>query len=72
MGNTQSGKNSSDVRLTIDAMDILYSDIHNVDAFFLISSDSDFAPLASRLRMAGKKVVSSNPFVLPCVANLTP
>mmetsp|Transcript_3106 Transcript_3106/g.5264 ORF Transcript_3106/g.5264 Transcript_3106/m.5264 type:complete len:337 (-) Transcript_3106:418-1428(-) len=54
-----SGKNSSDVRLAIDAMDILYSPLYNVEAFFLISSDSDFAPLASRLRMAGKKVYAA-------------
>ncbi len=42
------GKNSSDAALIIDAMDLLYSD--KVDAFVLVSSDSDFTPLASRLR----------------------
>ncbi len=42
------GKNSSDAALIIDAMDLLYSD--KVDAFALVSSDSDFTPLASRLR----------------------
>ncbi len=49
-----SGKNSSDSALIIDAMDILYSS--HVDGFCIVSSDSDFTRLATRLREAGKKV----------------
>lgn len=49
-----SGKNSSDSALIIDAMDILYSE--KVDGFCIISSDSDFTRLATRLREAGMKV----------------
>ena len=53
--NYTSGKNSSDMTMVIDAMDILYSG--NVDGFCLVTSDSDFTRLASRLREAGKIVV---------------
>jgi len=49
-----SGKNSSDSALIIDAMDILYTG--HIDGFCIISSDSDFTRLATRLREAGKKV----------------
>lgn len=49
------GKNSSDSAMIIDAMDILYSG--NVDGFCLVSSDSDFTRLASRLRESGMYVV---------------
>lgn len=49
-----SGKNSSDSALIIDAMDILYTG--HVDGFCIISSDSDFTRLATRLREAGMKV----------------
>src|SRR5438874_7154040 len=49
-----SGKNSSDSALIIDAMDILYSG--RVDGFCIVSSDSDFTRLATRLREAGMKV----------------
>jgi uncharacterized protein (TIGR00288 family) len=48
------GKNSTDSMLIIDAMDLLYSG--NVDAFALVSSDSDFTRLATRLRESGKRV----------------
>lgn len=48
------GKNSTDSALIIDAMDILYTG--HVDGFCIISSDSDFTRLATRLREAGKKV----------------
>lgn len=48
------GKNSTDSALIIDAMDILYTG--DVDGFCIISSDSDFTRLATRLREAGKKV----------------
>src|SRR6187402_3335669 len=49
-----SGKNSSDSALIIDAMDILYSG--KVDGFCIVSSDSDFTRLATRLRESGKVV----------------
>ena len=49
------GKNSSDSALIIDAMDILYSG--KVDGFCILSSDSDFTRLATRLREAGMKVI---------------
>ena len=49
------GKNSSDSALIIDAMDILYSE--KVDGFCIVSSDSDFTRLATRLREAGMKVI---------------
>lgn len=49
------GKNASDSALIIDAMDILYTG--NVDGFCIVSSDSDFTRLATRLREAGMKVI---------------
>ncbi len=49
------GKNASDASMIIDAMDILYTG--EVDGFILASSDSDFTPLAMRLREAGKIVI---------------
>jgi uncharacterized protein (TIGR00288 family) len=49
------GKNSTDSALIIDAMDLLYTG--NVDAFALVSSDSDFTGLATRLRESGKTVI---------------
>ena len=49
--NYTSGKNSSDMTMVIDAMDILYAE--NVDGFCLVSSDSDFTKLASRCGRAG-------------------
>ncbi|MFT8889366.1 MAG: NYN domain-containing protein [Ethanoligenens sp.] len=49
-----SGKNSSDSAMIIDAMDILYAG--KIDGFCLVSSDSDFTRLATRLRESGKKV----------------
>jgi uncharacterized LabA/DUF88 family protein len=48
------GKNSTDSAFIIDAMDLLYGG--NVDGFCLVSSDSDFTRLATRLREAGKTV----------------
>ncbi len=50
-----SGKNATDAAMIIDAMDILYSG--NVDGFYLVTSDSDFTRLASRLRESGMTVV---------------
>lgn len=49
------GKNATDSALIIDAMDILYTD--NVDGFCIVSSDSDFTRLASRLRESGKDII---------------
>ena len=65
-----SGKNSSDSALIIDAMDILYSG--KVDGFCIVSSDSDFTRLATRLREAGMKVFgigqkkTPGPFIVSC------
>jgi uncharacterized protein (TIGR00288 family) len=50
-----SGKNATDSALIIDAMDLLYSG--NVDGFAIVSSDSDFTPLATRLRESGMRVI---------------
>lgn len=64
------GKNSSDSALIIDAMDILYSE--KVDGFCIVSSDSDFTRLATRLREAGMKVIGIGekktpfPFITAC------
>lgn len=52
-----SGKNSSDIRLAIDAVDLLY--LSPVDTFVIVSSDSDFVPLVSKLRAAGKTVIGA-------------
>ena len=52
-----SGKNSSDIRLAIDAVDLLYQS--PVDTFVVVSSDSDFVSLVSRLRAAGKTVIGA-------------
>jgi uncharacterized protein (TIGR00288 family) len=49
------GKNATDSALIIDAMDLLYSG--NVEGFGIVSSDSDFTPLATRLRESGKRVI---------------
>ncbi len=49
------GKNATDSALIIDAMDLLYSG--NVDGFAIVSSDSDFTPLATRLRESGRRVI---------------
>ena len=64
------GKNATDSAMIIDAMDILYSG--NCDGFVLVSSDSDFTRLATRLREAGMKVYgmgekkTPNPFIVAC------
>ena len=52
-----SGKNSSDIRLAIDAVDLLY--LSPIDTFVIVSSDSDFVPLVSKLRAAGKTVIGA-------------
>ena len=51
-----SGKNSADIRLTVDAMDLCYSKDH-VDTFAIASGDSDFSPLVSKLRENAKYVI---------------
>ncbi|MBA7557205.1 hypothetical protein ES705_49947 [subsurface metagenome] len=64
------GKNSTDSAMIIDAMDILYSE--KVDGFCIVSSDSDFTRLATRLRESGMKVIgigekkTPNPFIIAC------
>lgn len=52
----QSGKNSADIRLVVDALDLCYTKAH-VDAFVIISGDSDFSPLVSKLRENAKRVI---------------
>ncbi|HEY9170184.1 MAG TPA: NYN domain-containing protein [Lutibacter sp.] len=65
-----SGKNATDSAMIIDAMDILYS--NNVDGFCLVSSDSDFTRLATRLRESGMQVYgigekkTPDPFIVAC------
>jgi len=65
-----SGKNATDSAMIIDAMDILYSG--KADGFCLVSSDSDFTRLATRLREAGMIVIgigqkqTPNPFIVAC------
>lgn len=51
-----SGKNSADIRMVVDALDLCYTKEH-VDLFVLITGDSDFSPLVSKLRENNKKVV---------------
>ena len=64
------GKNATDSAMIIDAMDILYTG--ECDGFVLVSSDSDFTRLATRLREAGKKVIglgekkTPSPFIVAC------
>ena len=64
------GKNATDSAMIIDAMDILYS--NKVSGFCLVSSDSDFTRLATRLREAGMNVIgigekkTPNPFIVAC------
>ncbi|MDG1890475.1 MAG: NYN domain-containing protein [Verrucomicrobiota bacterium] len=52
----QSGKNSADIRLVVDALDLCYTKQH-VDTFVIISGDSDFSPLVSKLRENNKRVI---------------
>ncbi len=64
------GKNATDSAMIIDAMDILYSE--KVNGFCIVSSDSDFTRLATRLREAGMQVIgigekkTPNPFIVSC------
>ena len=52
----QSGKNSADIRMVVDALDLCYTKSH-VDTFVIISGDSDFSPLVSKLRENNKAVI---------------
>ena len=52
----QSGKNSADIRMVVDALDLCYTKAH-VDTFVIISGDSDFSPLVSKLRENNKFVI---------------
>jgi uncharacterized protein (TIGR00288 family) len=50
------GKNSADIRLCVDALDLCYSKEH-IDSFVIVSGDSDFSPLVSKLKENGKRVI---------------
>jgi len=52
----QSGKNSADIRLVVDALDLCYTKSH-VNTFVIISGDSDFSPLVAKLRENAKQVI---------------
>ncbi len=52
----QAGKNSADIRMVVDALDLCYTKLH-VDTFVIISGDSDFSPLVSKLRENNKVVI---------------
>ena len=53
---SQSGKNSADIRMVVDALDLCYTKAH-VETFVIISGDSDFSPLVSKLRENNKIVI---------------
>lgn len=53
---SQTGKNSADIRLAVDAIDLCYAKPH-VDTFVVVSGDSDFSPLVSKLKENGKRVI---------------
>ncbi len=55
-GRATSGKNSADIRLCVDAMDLSWSKEH-IDTFVIISGDSDFSPLVSKLKENGRRVI---------------
>ncbi len=67
----QSGKNSADIRMVVDALDLCYTKSH-VDTFVIISGDSDFSPLVSKLRENNKLVIgvgvknSSSELLIAC------
>jgi uncharacterized protein (TIGR00288 family) len=52
----QSGKNSADIRMVVDALDLCYTKSH-IDTFVIVSGDSDFSPLISKLKENGKSVI---------------
>ena len=53
---SMTGKNSADIRLVVDAIDLAYSKDH-IDTFVIVSGDSDFSPLVSKLKELGKHVI---------------
>lgn len=53
---SMTGKNSADIRLCVDAMDLCYSKAH-IDTFVIVSGDSDFSPLVSKLKENNKRVI---------------
>ena len=53
-----SGKNSSDIRLVMDAVELLYQSPY-VDTFVIVSADADFVPIVNKLRSAGKTVIGA-------------
>ena len=53
---SMTGKNSADIRLCVDAMDLCYAKEH-IDTFVIVSGDSDFSPLVSKLKENGKRVI---------------
>jgi len=53
---SMSGKNSADIRLCVDSIDLCYSKEH-IDTFVVVSGDSDFSPLVSKLKENGKRVI---------------
>jgi uncharacterized protein (TIGR00288 family) len=53
---SMSGKNSADIRLCVDSIDLCYSKEH-IDTFVIVSGDSDFSPLVSKLKENGKRVI---------------
>jgi uncharacterized protein (TIGR00288 family) len=53
---SQTGKNSADIRMCVDAMDLAYNKDH-IDTFVIVSGDSDFSPLVSKLKENGKHVI---------------
>lgn len=53
---SMSGKNSADIRLCVDSLDLCYSKDH-IDSFVIVSGDSDFSPLVSKLKENGKRVI---------------
>ena len=60
----QSGKNSADIRLVVDALDLCYTKAH-VDTFVILSGDSDFSPLVSKLRENNKVVIGVGVHIAP-------
>ena len=72
-----SGKNSADIRMVVDALDLCYSKQH-IDAFALISGDSDFSPLVSKLKENNKRVIgcgvksSTSPLLISSCDELLP
>ncbi len=53
---SMTGKNSADIHLCVDAMDLCYSKAH-IETFVIVSGDSDFSPLVSKLKANGKRVI---------------